>query len=227
MGAGRVLLIVAIAGALGVSGIATTAWLVDRGDSVVLASAMPGGGGQDQYPMNEMMQRMIPDLVPPGVNPQDLPDPDSPGAKVLVMYCGQCHNLPAPTMHTAAEWPSVVDRMMRRMSRMSGMGGMGMTMQMQLPSPEAQQTLVSYLEAHSLKSMSPKALPSSGSKRAKLFRDRCSQCHSLPDPKAHTRADWPATVDKMQAYMRAMDKKVITKGEEKEIVGYLQDHARK
>ena len=51
--------------------------------------------------------------------------------------------------------------------------------------------------------------------------------HSLPDPKVHTGAEWPETIEKMRAYMRSMDKKVITTDEEREVIGYLQIHARK
>ncbi len=97
----------------------------------------------------------------------------------------------------------------------------------EMPSSEEQRLIIAYLEAHSLKSLSPGNLPSPESEGAKLFRDRCSQCHSLPDPALHTAAEWQGIVDKMRAYMQAMDKKVITRDEEKEIAGYLQLHARK
>jgi hypothetical protein len=40
-----------------------------------------------------------------------LPDPDSPGARLVGDYCTQCHVAPAPTLHTKDEWANVVGRM--------------------------------------------------------------------------------------------------------------------
>jgi mono/diheme cytochrome c family protein len=207
----------------GLIGLGTIA-LFHSGDSTF---SMMGYGMMEPNPMREMMHQMMPDLVPPGTSPENLPDSDSRGARLLVQYCAQCHNLPNPSMHSAGEWPEVVDRMIHRMSRMSGTSGMGMMMNIEIPSTEEQQTIVAYLKAHSLKTIAPRTLPSPESQGAILFKERCSQCHSLPDPTLHTGAEWPGTVEKMRAYMQAMDKKVITKDEEKEIVGYLQNHARK
>ena len=54
-----------------------------------------------------------------GVNPDDLPDSESPGAKLVENYCTQCHSLPDPMRHSDSEWPGVVDRME---SRIQGSG---------------------------------------------------------------------------------------------------------
>ena len=51
------------------------------------------------------------DVVPPGTRPEDLPVPESRGAALVNQYCSQCHNLPSPSLHTAVEWPQVVERM--------------------------------------------------------------------------------------------------------------------
>lgn len=48
---------------------------------------------------------------------QPLPDADSPGARLMTERCGQCHAPPAPTRHSAEEWPSVVERMRVHMVR--------------------------------------------------------------------------------------------------------------
>jgi cytochrome c2 len=228
----RSLVIAIILIAFGVVGIATMRWFDRYQDSSGWASpmmgrGMMGHGMMDQDRMREMMHQMMPDLVPPGVSPENLPDPNSQGAKLLVRYCAQCHNLPNPSMHSAEDWPVVADRMIRRMSRMSGAGGMGTMMNIEILSPGEQQTIVAYLKANSLRSISPGTLPSPESQGATLFKERCSQCHSLPDPTLHTGPEWPGTIEKMRAYMQAMDKKVITRDEEKEIIGYLQNHARK
>lgn len=47
-----------------------------------------------------------------------LPDAESPGAERFKTICKRCHALPDPTLHTAGEWPSVVDRMRQNMKVM-------------------------------------------------------------------------------------------------------------
>ncbi len=223
----RTFLIAIVLIAVGMVGIITIGWFIDYQDAGSWAWSGMGPGMMNQSPMGEMMNQMMPDLVPPGVNPQDLPDPQSKGVQLLVYYCTQCHNLPSPSMHSAGEWPAVANRMFRRMSRMSGTGGMGMMMSVEMPSPEEQRLIVAYLESHGMKSISPHTLPSPESKGAAFFKEFCSQCHALPDPKAHTSNEWPAVVQKMRGFMQAMDKKVITEGEEKEVLSYLGSHAKK
>lgn len=148
---------------------------------------MMGGGMMHRNHMMEMMQQMMGGSLPPGIDPQSLPDPDSIGAKLLVRYCTQCHNLPSPAIHTSEEWPGVAQRMFDRLSMMSGMRGewMGM-MWMETPSVEEQGAIVAYLTAHSLKPIAPGTLPSLESPEAVPFKNVCSQCHTLPDPKLHT-----------------------------------------
>ncbi len=51
------------------------------------------------------------EMIPKGIQPDDLPDIESRGATVLLLYCAQCHALPPPAMHSAAEWPDVLNRM--------------------------------------------------------------------------------------------------------------------
>ncbi len=221
----RTFLIAAILIAVGLVGIITIGWFANYQNSYSWASSMMGGGMMNRDMMRGMMNQMMPDLVPPGVGPENLPDPKSQGAQLLVYYCAQCHNLPNPSMHSTVEWRVVADRMFRRMSRMSG--GMGMMMSVEMPSPEEQRTIVSYLESHGMKSVSPSTLPSPESKGATFFKEFCSQCHALPDPKLHTPNEWTAVVEKMRGYMQAMSKKVIPEGEEKEVLNYLGSHAKK
>ena len=76
--------------------------------------------------MMEMMRQMMAGVVPSGVSPESLRDPQSRGAAFLVSYCTQCHALPSPRMHAATEWPPVVARMTERMRMMARMEGMVM-----------------------------------------------------------------------------------------------------
>jgi cytochrome c5 len=171
--------------------------------------------------MQNMMHRMMPDLLPPGIKPEDLPDPDSSGAKLLARFCNQCHNLPNPSMHSAQEWPQIVERMFFRMQMMSGMMGV------ESPTSEERQVMIAYLEMYALKSISPGSLPSAKSPGAVFFKNFCGQCHSLPDPESHSAVEWPALVEKMKKNMELMHKKVITEAEENQIVSFLQKNAKK
>jgi mono/diheme cytochrome c family protein len=49
-------------------------------------------------------------------NPQQgYPDLNTPAGRLFAQTCSQCHTLPDPRQHTAAQWPSVVARMELRM----------------------------------------------------------------------------------------------------------------
>jgi cytochrome c5 len=186
------------------------------------SGAVPTAGPEQvQMPMRGMMHRMIPDLVPPGVEPQDLPDPDGRGARLLVRYCGQCHNLPSPAMHSSSEWPAISERMFYRMEMMSGMMGI------ESPSASDRAAIIAYLKAFAMKAITPESLPAGQAAGAAAFRATCSQCHALPDPRSHTAAEWPAVVEKMRANMRLMRKKIPGPEQEKEILSFLEKNAKK
>ncbi len=224
----RLLIIAVILIVLGLIGFVTTAWFGNyqaRGRMSqmpgMMMNGMMGGGMMNRGQMKDMMQRMMPGMLPPGIKPENLPEPDGRGAKLLTHYCTQCHDLPSPRMHTAEEWPSITGRMFTRMSMMSGM------MDIENPSSEEQLLIVAYLKDHSLKSVAPDMLPFPESKGAILFKETCTQCHALPDPTLHTAQDWGAVVERMRGNMQAMGKRVITDQEKTEIGAYLSNHARK
>ena len=52
---------------------------------------MMGHGG-----MKRLMQAMMGNLLPLGINPAALPQPHSEGARLMQHYCTQCHGLPGP-----------------------------------------------------------------------------------------------------------------------------------
>ncbi|HWV89766.1 MAG TPA: hypothetical protein VNZ59_06730, partial [Burkholderiales bacterium] len=72
----------------------------------------------ESSPHGPMLER----ILPPTFALQQLPEPGSRGAQLLVAYCVQCHNLPNPAMHHAEKWPGIVQRMVLRME---GKGNMG------------------------------------------------------------------------------------------------------
>jgi len=184
-------------------------------------------GGDDMKGMREMMQRMMGDVLPPGIDPAQLPAPTSKGAKLLGRYCMQCHNLPGPGMHTAQEWPAVVARMNQRMQMMSGHGMMGMMMgQVEAPSANELQSILDYLQAHAQRPIDPTQYPELATAAGRAFQTTCAQCHALPDPKQHSANEWPGVVARMQQNMRTMGKPVPDEKALGEIIGFLQHNAR-
>ncbi len=233
MGSNRLLLLAIGLIVLGLIGILLTApssrWFGFGGGMMPMMGGGMMGGMMNQEQMRQMMQEMMGGLLPPGINPEDLPDPQSEGARLLTRSCTQCHNLPSPAMHTAEEWPAVVQRMVARMSMMARMGGMGMMRmmpQIETPSGKQQATILSYLQSHALRSIVPDVLPSPRSPEAVTFQNVCSQCHGLPDPALHTAEEWPTVVERMRGNMRTMGKRVITEEEKEDIVSYLTRNAR-
>jgi hypothetical protein len=51
------------------------------------------------------------------------PELEQPSGQSFRLACGQCHVLPDPRRHTAAEWPAVVARMEQNMAWMNRVVG--------------------------------------------------------------------------------------------------------
>lgn len=178
---------------------------------------------------------MLARILPPTFEPDQLPEPDSRGARLVVEYCVQCHNLPNPAMHNAAKWPRIVERMV---VRMQGKGNLGILMKemmagVKAPSDTERAVLLAYLERYAQRPLDPRKYPDIESDAAKSFRLACQQCHTLPDPQRHTAAEWPAVVARMEKNMLWMNRVVGSKPNPdepqlriEEIVIYLQKHAR-
>ena len=179
-----------------------------------------------------MISSMGAGLPPSNFKPEDLPEPRSRGAGLVQVYCIQCHWLPAPQMHSAAEWPLLVRRMQMRSrtlrSRMGGplttaltgevlMGGMKIT---DLPSPADLDTLVNYLQKYALQAVEPGELGDGPD--VKLYVDKCGTCHETPSPLAHTAAGWEQVVARMRANMSMMDVETLTDAQTDRIVAHLK-----
>jgi hypothetical protein len=159
-----------------------------------------------ESPHGPMLER----ILPPAVAPQQLPAPKSRGARLLVQYCVQCHNLPNPAMHHAAKWPAIFERMV---VRMRGKGNMGELMQemmagVQAPTEEEASVLLAYLRRNGQKPLDPKKYPEIFGPEGQSFRLACEQCHVLPDPLRHTAVEWPAVVARMERNMEWMNRVV-------------------
>ena len=155
--------------------------------------------------------------LPPGIAADSLPEHTSPGAQAEVKYCAQCHALPSPNMHSMVDWPIVLRRMWTRIDMMQGALGV------QTPSVPERVQLASYLTSHALPVAS--SLPAGPYKA--LFEQICSRCHALPDPRAHTQADWPAVVTIMEQNMQRMKVSVPSREASQQIVLYLEGASKR
>jgi cytochrome c2 len=57
------------------------------------------------------------------IDPRRYPELEQPSGQSFKLACGQCHVLPDPRRHTAAEWPAVVARMEQNMAWMNRVVG--------------------------------------------------------------------------------------------------------
>lgn len=131
-----------------------------RGGTVgggMMGSGMMGGGMMNGGVRGRVTLPAAPRSAPGGRVPADLdsgsatppsgtlpsaasglPEPATPGARLVASRCSVCHAVPSPGLHTSAEWPGVIRRMRARMETL-GLGS--------LTDAEAD-TVLAYLEAH-------------------------------------------------------------------------------
>lgn len=183
-------------------------------------------------PHGPMLER----ILPPTFHAARLPERQSNGAKLVVAYCVQCHNLPNPAMHHAEKWPSVVQRMVLRMEGKGNMGTLMAEMMAGVKAPAAEDTraIIAYLQRHAQKPLDPARYPEVNQPSGEAFRLACNQCHVLPDPQRYTAAEWARVVARMRENMEWMNRVVGSKpvpGEPRlaveEINAFLARHARK
>ena len=184
-----------------------------------------------QSPYGAMLER----ILPPAIEPKQLPEPRSEGARLTINYCVRCHYLPNPAMHDAARWETVLKRMVWRME---GAGHLGTLMQEMMadakaPSAAEQTTLIRYLQKHAQTEIDPKQYADLNSPSGQMFATTCSQCHALPDPKRHTAREWPRVVERMQENLtwanRVKENAALRTSPEintAEIIRFLQRHSR-
>jgi hypothetical protein len=153
---------------------------------------------------------MLERILPPTFELRQLPERESRGARLVVLYCVQCHNLPNPAMHHAEKWPAVFERMV---VRMRGKGNLGELMHemmagVEAPSADEATVLLAYLQKHGQKPLDPKRYPAVNWPEGQSFKLACQQCHVLPDPKRHTASEWPVVVARMEKNMEWMNRVV-------------------
>ena len=182
-------------------------------------------------PHGAMLERILPRVV----EPRELPEPASEGARLTVRYCVQCHHLASPAMHTPTRWRSVVDRMVWRMRGNGNMGRLMKEMMAKVEAPGDRQveTIVRYLQKHAQAPIDPKH-PALATKAGGIFVLACSQCHALPDPQRHTADEWPEVVARMKQHLAwtntvvgSPELKTVPELKTDEIVKLLQRYARR
>ena len=94
-----------------------------RGNMGALMSEMMAGvkapGDEDKRAIVAYLQRHSQKPL----DPQRYPEVNRPSGEAFRLACNQCHVLPDPQRHTAAEWPRVVARMQQNMEWMNRVVG--------------------------------------------------------------------------------------------------------
>jgi cytochrome c2 len=183
-----------------------------------------------ESPHGPMLER----ILPPTFAPRQLPERKSRGARLVVQYCVQCHNLPNPAMHHAAKWPAIFERMVVRMRGKGNLGELMHEMMAGVEAPTAAEAefLLAYLQKYSQRPLDPNKYPAVNLPEGQSFKLACQQCHVLPDPKRHTASEWPAVVARMEKNMEWMNRVVGNQPAEpqlriEEINAFLVKYARK
>jgi len=161
-------------------------------------------------------------VIPKGLNPLDLPDANDHGATLLTLYCVQCHDLPTPLMHSAGEWPIIIDRMQEHMTSYHG----GMLAHVIMPSQKDWQELRGYMTDNAQMPLDRSRYTDLDSPEGQAFQTTCSPCHATPEPSQHTAHEWPRIVLRMKTYMRNTGKSVPDAEITQQVVGYLQKHSK-
>jgi mono/diheme cytochrome c family protein len=152
--------------------------------------------------------------MPAGITPGALPDPTSQGAQLTAQYCAQaCHGIPAPSSHSATDWPVVLRRMWMRMSTLDT------AYHVAVPTAGERVVILDYMLANALQ-VTAGWLPDAPGRL--LFAQKCGACHGLPDPAQHSPDDWVAVVRRMNGRMQNLLGQTLSQDELQRIVLYLE-----
>ena len=161
-------------------------------------------------------------IIPKGMSQNDLPDAESRGATLLTLYCAQCHDLPIPAMHSSTEWPAILARMQSHLQTSKK----GMLRHVILPPKKYWPVLEDYLVNNAQVALDPLKYDDINTTLGQEFVSTCSQCHTAPSPKSHTKNEWPRVVLRMKANMLAADLPAPEQATLLKIIDYLQHHSK-
>ena len=157
-----------------------------------------------------------------GIDKRLIPEANSRAAGLYDSACAFCHDLPAPASHDAMEWGFVVDRMEELIIELKGR-----EKRVDVPwDGGIKNEILAYLERHAFEGMNPDDLPGRPEKGAKLFKEVCATCHTLPDPSMHSLAVWEYVISKMQHFQKDMGLPFMTEDEVAAVLEYLKPLSR-
>jgi len=154
-------------------------------------------------------------VIPFGLTADQLPDPKSKGAALLASYCGQCHNLPSPKMHSTGDWPMRFEKMMDHALLMAGASP-----GVKIPVDKEKKELVSYLEKNGFRAL-PANSPLRGEPQMFNVIWHCSVCHAVPDPDQFPAKEWGNIVDRMNIYRKKQGREEMSNADRKEVINFL------
>jgi cytochrome c5 len=152
--------------------------------------------------------------LPPPMAAADLPDPQGQGAQLTAQFCGgACHSIPAPSAHSATDWPVVLRRMWIRAAALDTA--------LHVPVPDNAERIVisEYMIANALKTNAG-TLPDFPGRDTYLAT--CGKCHGIPDLRQHSAQDWAAVVRRMNTRMETMLRQSLTPDEIQRVVMFLE-----
>lgn len=110
--------------------------------------------------------------IPGGLTADRLPDPQSKGATLFASYCGQCHNLPSPRMHSTGDWSMRFEKMMDHAILMAEASP-----DIKIPADNEKKEIASYLEKNGFIGLPATSLLR-GEPQAFNVMWFCSVCHA-------------------------------------------------
>lgn len=191
---------------------------------MLLAATSTDKKGLEENNTKDLMKSVMGSVLPLGISEENLPNPKSPGAQLLIKHCTQCHELPGPGLHSANDWPKVFERMRKRTHQLSQKERVMMAIEPM--SDTDAKTILTYLQKHGYKTMDQRNYPDLDTKIGKAFRTTCAQCHTLPEPSTHTQEEWREVVLRMRDIMKQLGVADPGDAEIAKVIGYLQRHAK-
>jgi cytochrome c5 len=197
-------------------------WVAAAAALALGACATEGAPGRDQAaqasPVDNVILAAALVNMPAALPASELPDPAGQGAQLTVKYCAQmCHGLPAPSSHSATDWPVVLRRMWLRMSSLDT------AYQVAVPTAAERVVILDYMLSNAL-NVTADLLPDAPGRL--LFAQKCGACHGLPDPGQHAPDDWVSVVRRMNGRMEHLLGTVLSQDEMQRIVLYLEAASR-
>lgn len=154
-------------------------------------------------------------VIPFGVTANQLPDPQSKGATLFASYCGQCHNLPSPRMHSSEDWPMRFEKMMDHAALMAGTSP-----KFKLPADNEKTEIVAYLGRSGFKGL-PADSPLRTEYQVFNIIWFCSVCHAVPDPSQYPAKEWAKIVDRMNGFRKKQGRDEMSNADRKAVVNFL------